>query len=81
LGNERRKKNANIRRNHSPFYRYHSNEFFRTRWDILQSEYKCCGGHEGGYREYANATGAVSEVPDSCCIEVKPGCGEVSEQE
>ncbi len=57
--------------------RYKVNDFFRNRWDILQGSYGCCGGHENGYKDYANDEGVITEVPDSCCKVVTPGCGQV----
>ena len=44
----------------------------------MQSKYACCGGHQPGYRDYANQEGVVEAVPDSCCKDVKPGCGTAS---
>ena len=58
--------------------RYDSHDFFRERWDVLQSTYSCCGGHQAGFRDYANEEGVVKAVPDSCCKEISPGCGRVS---
>ena len=45
---------------------------------MLQSAYGCCGGHEAGYRDYANQEGVVEAVPDSCCKDIRPGCGTAS---
>lgn len=48
-------------------------------YDLLQEKEKCCGVN--GYRDWRNTPftdGNHSKVPDSCCKEVKPKCGDTS---
>lgn len=48
-------------------------------YDLLQEKEKCCGVN--GYLDWQKTpftNGNHSFVPDSCCKEVKPGCGDIS---
>ncbi|XP_064103238.1 CD63 antigen-like [Macrobrachium nipponense] len=44
-------------------------------WDDMQSNHKCCG--VGSYMDWETTPYGVNVtgVPDSCCIDEKPGCG------
>ena len=43
--------------------RYHRDDALRARWDALQRGYGCCGGHGGGYNEWATDRGLLTRVP------------------
>lgn len=48
-------------------------------YDLLQEKEKCCGVY--GYKDWQKTPftrGNHSIVPDSCCKEVKQGCGDIS---
>jgi len=46
-------------------------------WDTLQENLKCCGvSNDTDWRDNKNIT--TNGVPDSCCKDVKPGCGQLS---
>ena len=57
---------------------YGNDTVITAKWDELQRYYHCCGG-QGlllGYKDYRNTLiGQNFSVPDSCCLEISPGCG------
>lgn len=49
-----------------------------AKWDDLQQDLNCCGGHNflTGYTDYRTTPiGKNNSVPDSCCLTVSQGCG------
>jgi len=58
--------------------RYGVDSATTANWDELQRDLHCCGGSNfnTGYEGYRNTPiGANNSVPDSCCHEVREGCG------
>lgn len=53
---------------------YEENEPYKDAWDDIQSQLMCCGV-ERPDDWYLNSTFGESQVPDSCCKEIKEGCG------
>jgi len=54
-------------------------EGITAKWDEMQQELRCCGGlnYDIGYKDWSNSDVLHREdaVPDSCCRDMKPGCG------
>ncbi|KAJ7373773.1 hypothetical protein OS493_011382 [Desmophyllum pertusum] len=49
-------------------------------FDLLQEKEKCCGvNNYTDWRRSHFTNGNPSFVPDSCCKEMNPGCGDISE--
>ncbi|XP_023336581.1 CD63 antigen [Eurytemora carolleeae] len=49
-------------------------------WDEMQKDLRCCGGDkfDTGYQDWRSATIGIQKksVPDSCCHEMREGCGD-----
>jgi hypothetical protein len=58
--------------------RYSVDQEVTTKWDTLQRDLHCCGGHNflTGYTDYRTTPiGRTNSVPDSCCLVENDGCG------
>ncbi|XP_071830938.1 tetraspanin-4-like isoform X2 [Apostichopus japonicus] len=53
---------------------YEENESYKAAWDEIQSKLMCCGVEKPD-DWYLNSTFTENSVPDSCCLEMKVGCG------
>jgi len=64
---------------------YYEDPSVKYKWDTLQRDFQCCGAlnYRTGFQDWdklANMNTYVSGVgsrgvPDSCCVDEKPGCG------
>lgn len=57
--------------------KYKDDASVKAKWDNLQSDLHCCGGHgfTDGYTKWFDRLQDGSAVPDSCCHKKVEGCG------
>ncbi|XP_078345869.1 tetraspanin-4-like [Oculina patagonica] len=59
-------------------YSKSGNEGVTDAFDLLQEKEKCCGVNDyTDWRRSSFSGGNHTRVPDSCCKDVKPGCGKI----
>jgi CD63 antigen len=60
--------------------RYETDSWVKYKWDTMQREFSCCGGYSfsQGYIDWKHAVigSSRNSVPDSCCLNESPGCGQ-----